>query len=113
MCDNYGLKGKRSTEYNLQSNGIVERVHQVLGNTLRTFELEKEKLKEVNPWEPFLSAAAFVIRSTYHTTLEATLGQLVFGRDMVLQIKFKADWACLRLNKSKRIEESNICDNKK
>ena len=40
MCDNYGMKEKPSSSYNPQSNGIVERAHQVLGNALRTFELE-------------------------------------------------------------------------
>ena len=40
MCNNYGMKEKPSYSYNPQSNGIVERVHQVLGNALRTFEIE-------------------------------------------------------------------------
>jgi hypothetical protein len=56
---------------------------------LRIFELEEQLLDEQNPWSRFLSAAAFSIRSTYHTTLEATPGQLVFGRDMVLPVKSK------------------------
>jgi hypothetical protein len=30
MCDNYGMKEKPPSSYNPQSNGIVERVHQVL-----------------------------------------------------------------------------------
>jgi hypothetical protein len=34
MCDNYGMKEKPSSSYNLQSNGIAEQVHQVLGNAL-------------------------------------------------------------------------------
>jgi hypothetical protein len=80
MCDNYGMKEKPSSSYNPQSNGIVERVHQVLGNALRTFELEHKELDTNDPWGPFLSAAAWAIRSTVHTTLDATPGQLVFGR---------------------------------
>jgi transposase InsO family protein len=39
MTKNYGLKIKIGTSYNPQSNGVIERVHQVLGNMLRTFEL--------------------------------------------------------------------------
>ena len=58
MCINYGLKSKPSTAYNPQSNGMIERVHQVLGNALRTFELDEEDLKEEDPWMPYLSAAA-------------------------------------------------------
>ena len=40
MCANYGMEKKPNASYNPQSNGIVERVHQVLNDMLRTFELE-------------------------------------------------------------------------
>ena len=40
-----------STSYNLQSNGIIERVHQVLGNALRTYELEEKELDTNDPWD--------------------------------------------------------------
>lgn len=35
MCNNYGIKKKISTTYNPQSNGIIERVHQVLNDSQR------------------------------------------------------------------------------
>jgi hypothetical protein len=38
------------------------------------------------------------MRSTYHTTLQ-TPGQLVFGRDMLLSIPFRADWAQIKIRK--------------
>ena len=44
MCDNYGLTSKPTTTYNPQANGVIERVHLVLGDSLRTFELEKQEL---------------------------------------------------------------------
>ena len=100
-------------DYNLQANGILERVHQVLGNQLRTFELEKEELPEENPFEPFLTATAYAIRSTYHMTLQATPGQLVFGRDMILPMQFKANWAQIALRKQEVINKSNSKENKK
>ena len=37
MCKNYGITAKPTSSYNPQSNGILERVHQVVGNMLRTF----------------------------------------------------------------------------
>ena len=113
LCDNMGLTKKPSTDYNPQSNAIIERVHQVLGNCLRTFELQKQELDAVNPWEPFLTATAYAIRSTYHTTLQATPGQLVFGRDMVLPMQFEADWASIALRKQARINDSNKRENSK
>jgi len=47
----------------------------VLGNALRNFELEEHELDETHPWDEFLTAAAFAIRSTHHTTLQASPAQ--------------------------------------
>ena len=66
-------------------------MHQVLGNALRAFELEKQELDEENPWEPFMTAVACAIRSTCHMTLQASPGQIVFGRDMVLPVSMCTD----------------------
>jgi len=112
LCKNFGISSKTTTSYNPQGNSIIERVHQVLGDTLRTFELEKEELSDKDPFEPFLSAVAYAIRSTYHTTMEATPGQLVFGRDMVLPIAFRADWARIAQRKQERINENNLRENR-
>ena len=43
-------------------------------------------------WDGILSAAMFALRATYHTTLQATPMQLVFGRDAILNTQFKANW---------------------
>ena len=87
MCRNFGLREKPMTDYNPQANAILERIHQVIGNMIRSFEIEERDLPEEDPFEPILSAVAYAIRSTYHTTLQATPGQLVFGRDMLLPVK--------------------------
>jgi hypothetical protein len=58
-------------------------------------------MDEKDPWGPFLVSAAYAIRSTFHTTLKATPGQLVFGRDMVLLIKFMADWGKIERQRQK------------
>ena len=52
------------------------------------------------------------MRCTYHTTLKATPGQLVFGRDMILPIKFAADWALIEKQKQQSINNSNKRENK-
>jgi hypothetical protein len=87
-------------------------VHQVLGNGLRNFEIEKRELDEHQPWDEFLSSAAFAIRSTHHTTLGASPAQLVFNRDMFLPIQFVADWTNIRLKRQKEINKSNSRENK-
>jgi hypothetical protein len=43
-------------------------------------------------WVDLLPAVAFVICGTFHTTLQATPCQLVFGRDLILDASFTANW---------------------
>jgi hypothetical protein len=112
-CKNYGIKEKPSTSHNPQSNGVIERIHQVVGNSLRTFQLETATLNDEDPWTPYLASVAWAVRSTYHTILSATPGQLVFGRDMVLPIQFQADWARIKLRKQETITKSNAQENAK
>ena len=98
---------KKSNEYNPQSNGIIERAKQVLGDILRTFELEERELNEDDPWTEFLLSAGYAIRNTYHTSLEATPAQLVFGRDMLLPIKINANWCRIRQRRQNEINKNN------
>ncbi len=111
LIAHFGLQEKPSTEYNPQSNATVERVHHTLANALRTFELEELELDPDDPWGYFLSAAAWAIRSTYHTALNATPGQVVFGRDMILPIRFKANWALIAQRQQKNIQKNNTREN--
>ena len=112
MCENYGIKAKPTTSHNPQANAIIERVHKVAKNMLRSFDLEKEQLEEENPFEYFLQSTAWAIRSTYHTTLQATPCQLVFGRDMIHNIAFKANWDRIQKRKQDIINKSNNKENK-
>jgi transposase InsO family protein len=86
MCDNLRIKCSPTTYYNPQGNSVIERIHQVMGNMLRAFELEDRELYPDDPWNEFLQACAFAIMNTFHTTLQASPGQLVFGRDMIHDI---------------------------
>ena len=111
--NDYGIKAKPITVRNPQSNAIVERVHQVIGNIIRTFELESNYLDEKDPWKGILSATAFAVRSTFHTTLKNTPGQIVFGRDMILNVKHEANWEFIREQKQRIIQRNNEAENAK
>jgi hypothetical protein len=111
MLDTYGAKHKPISARNPQANAIVERVHQVLGNIIRTFELEDHYLDQDDPWAGLFAATAFAVRSTYHTTLQKTPGQLVFGRDMIFNIQHTANWEYIRQRKQALIHKNNQREN--
>ena len=70
-------------------------------------------MDENDPWKGILSATAFAIRSTYHTTLQKSPGQLVFGRDMMLNVQHKANWGLIRKRKQQIIHKNNKQENSK
>ena len=89
MCVNdYGINRKIISTQNPQANAIVERAHQMLGYLIRSFELQDNPyLDSDDPWLGILAAALFAMCSMYHTTLHAMPGQLIFGRDMILNMQ--------------------------
>jgi hypothetical protein len=111
LVNNYGIKKNNSIPFNPQSNGIIERVHLTLNDSLRTAETGGREIDEKDPWGPFLSSSAYAIRSTLHTTLKATPGQLVFRRDMVLPIQFMADWVAIEQQLQKEMGRNNRREN--
>jgi hypothetical protein len=64
-------------------------------------------MDEKDPWGSFLSSAAYAIHSTLHTTLKATPVQLVFGRDLVLNITFMVDWGAIEQQHQKEMGHNN------
>ena len=112
LLSSYGITPKPTTVKNPQAN-LVERVHQTLGNMLRTYELEKYHFNPDDPWTEILSSCAWAIRSTVHTVLNATPAQLVYGRDMIYDFAFARDWITIKQKRQDAIIKSNIRENKK
>jgi transposase InsO family protein len=109
----YGIKKKPITTRNPQANAIIERIHQTLGNMLRTFELPESEIESDVALDGILSAIMFGLRATYHTTLQASPAQLVFGRDAILNIRFEADWNRIKQRKQSLINKNNERENSK
>ncbi len=61
-------------------------------NMLRTAEIDMVDSVKPSDIDVFLSDAAWAIRFTYHTVLKASPGVAIFGRDMLFDIPFIADW---------------------
>ncbi len=64
---------------NPRANGILECVHQVLGQMLRTAELDMADSVTPDDVNVFTDNAAWAIRSTYHMVLKASPGAAIFG----------------------------------
>ena len=82
---------KTVTLINPTSNAILERIHQVLGNLVRTFNITQTYVGENNLWLRFLAAEAFAILSTTNGFKGYSQVELLFGCDMILLIKHKVD----------------------
>jgi hypothetical protein len=107
MRDNYGITAKPTTSHNPQENTIIARVRKIVKNMIRSYDLENDNLEEDNPFDYLLQSPAWAIRSTYHTTLQATPCQLVFGRDMTDNIVLKTNWNQIQKRKQDIINKSN------
>jgi hypothetical protein len=61
-------------------------------NMLHIAEIDMADSVKPSDIDVFLSNTAWAIRSTYHTVLKASPGAAMFGRDMLFDIPFIADW---------------------
>ena len=110
--DEYGITRKPITMQNPQANAMLERAHQTLHQMIRTFRVQDQE--EIDLDEPFtgiLAAVGFAMRATVHTTTRATPSQLVFSRDAMHNVGFKADWQYIKDRKQKLILQNNKREN--
>lgn len=107
-----GIKKKPITTRNPQANTIIERVHQTIGNILRTFCIQESQLDKDDPWKGILSATIFATRVTVNTTLQSTPMQMVFGKDAILNISYQTNWKLINDRKYKLIKNNYLLENK-
>ena len=86
------MTAKPRTSENPTSNTILERIHRVLENLVRTFNITQTHFDKDDPWLVILAAEESAIPSTTNRFKNYSQGQLVFGRDKILLIKYKVDW---------------------
>jgi hypothetical protein len=101
---------------NPQSNAICKRMHQTVGNVLRTL-LHGEPPQNIANAKEFvdeaLSIAMHAMRAGIHSTLDSSPGSLVFNRDMFLNIPLIADWHAITQKKEDLIHENLMQENQK
>jgi hypothetical protein len=97
LLQSYGIKGVIATTANPQTNAILERTHQVIGNQLRSLCLMSIKLTSLADIQhELLAPVQWAMNSTCHTTLQATSAQLAFHRDMIMPTSYMAHWQSIR-----------------
>ena len=64
-----------------------------------------------NPWSGILAVTIFAVCATYHTTLQTSPMQIVFGRDAILNIKHVADLEHIQQRKKLWINHNNKQEN--
>jgi hypothetical protein len=112
LCDSYGLKRKPTSVKNPQANAILERVHQTIMGMLRTAEIDMADTISESDIADFLTNAAWAVRSTYHTVLKASPGAAIFGRDMLFDIPFIADWNKIGEHRQRQTDRNTRRENK-
>lgn len=111
LLKDFDIKPKPTTAENPQGNSPVERIHQVVQNMIKTKELDTLIFDYIDPWAEVLSSVAWAIRASYHSTLQATPAQLVFGRDMLFNMSKVINWKIITENKRKQIARDNNREN--
>ncbi|POM79703.1 Pol protein [Phytophthora palmivora] len=99
LLRSYGIKSKPITSKNPQANAICERIHSEILNVIRCYEGVY--------WTKAIHYAAFAVRASYHSILNASPGQLIFGQDMISRQLHDANWSYM----SKRRFEAILADN--
>ena len=112
----FNVKDVRSTSKNPQSNSICERMHQTVGNILRTnlYSNPPRNMTQAKAIiDEALATAMHAMRTTIATTLGSTPGALAFGRDMFLNIPLIADWQSISKHREQHVNDNLVRANKK
>jgi hypothetical protein len=91
----------------------LERIHRVFGDMKRTSGVNNREVVDAHLIDKFHTNAAWAIRSTYHTVLRATPGAAIFGRDMLFDIPFLADWTEIGRRRQELVDSSNARENRR
>ena len=98
-----------SSSKNPQSNAIVERMHQTVGNLLRTmiYSNPPQNVQQANDMvDAALATASHALRASVSASRQSTPGALVFNRDMFLNVPLIADFYALRGRRELLIQET-------
>ena len=80
---------------------------------VRTSEIDMADSVQPHDIDVVLTNASWAIRSTYHTVIKASPGAAIFGRDMLFDIPFIADWKKIGDYRQRQTDRNTAQENKK
>jgi hypothetical protein len=95
LLQNCHIRDVCTTAKNPQSNAVCERMHQTMGNVLRMLlhgNFPQNIANAAQYEDKALSIAMHTMQAGVHSTLGSSPGNLVFNRDMFLNVPLIADW---------------------
>lgn len=92
LCKECKINQCPTTVKNPQASGIAERTHPTANRMIGCFDLNTLDLDPKDPFGEIIARVGWAAGSMHHATLQATPGQLVFGRDVILNANFAAAW---------------------
>ena len=117
MCKANGIEHSTSTSRNPQGNSLIERIHQTIGQVLRTVLVAKnpKSVAEGNQVvEETLATAMHACRCACSQSLGFNSpGALAFGRDMFLDIPLIADILAIQNNRQLLVDKRLLRANAK
>jgi hypothetical protein len=78
---------------------------------LRTSEIDMANTINESDIADFLTNAAWAICSTYHTVLKTSPGAEIFGREMLFDISFLADWSKIGEFRQRQMDNNTVKEN--
>ena len=104
-----GIKNITTTVNNPQSNAICERMHQTVGNTLRTVMYMNPPTNQMEANQVLdnaLTTAMHATRCVVNATLQNSPGAIVYNCDMLIDVPLIADLAVIRDQRQALVDEN-------
>jgi len=116
MLQRHNIHGHPTSSKNPQANAVCERMHQVIGNSLRALSTLNPPagINDANQLiDTAIANAVFAHRSTYSSAINTTPGGLAFGRDMILDLPLISDLELIRNQRQQLIDSRLISANQR
>ena len=128
MLQQHGIQDAPTTSRNPQGNSVAERMHQTMANVMRTYlhqsvqnmidaylplDQPQNEIQLTQLIENVLATVTYATRASVSRALNTSPGNLVFNRDMFIDVPLISNLAAIRDRRQQLIDENLIRENKK